>query len=230
MRRAVKLLLGGVVVTALLACRAAGPKPMTAPTPAQGTILRESALADSVRHSYTQADVDFMTGMIHHHAQAIVMARWAPTHDASSSLRVLAARIINAQRDEIATMQRWLRDHNLPAPEPDTVADHDMSMHHGMAMAGDMHGTLMPGMLTPEQMHELDAARGREFDQLFLRFMIQHHTGALTMVDSLFATNGAAQDDLVFKIASDINADQTTEIERMRTMLVAMLAEEWKRP
>lgn len=156
---------------------------------------------------FTQADVDFMTGMIHHHAQALVMARMAPTHGASPALRILAARIINAQIDEIALMQRWLRDRGQPVPDPEDEAH---AMHHAMHMAG---------MLTPEQLAALDAAHGEEFDRLFLTYMIQHHQGALTMVNELFSTYGAAQGDAIFKIASDIGADQSSEIDRMQSML-----------
>lgn len=173
------------------------------------------AREDSARRPYTAADVHFMTGMIGHHAQAILMAGWAPTHGASPSVRVLCERIINAQRDEIATMQQWLRDRQQPVPEPNP-------MGMKMKMDGMEHTMLMPGMLTEEQLKQLDAARGREFDRLFLTFMIQHHKGAVQMVKELFDSYGAAQDDLVFKFASDVNVDQTTEIARMERMLVAI--------
>jgi uncharacterized protein (DUF305 family) len=176
------------------------------------------ARTDSARYPYTAADVHFMSGMIGHHAQAIVMARWAPTHGASPSVRTLCDRIINAQQDEIATMQTWLRDRRQPVPE--AVAG---SMK--MQMGGMEHEMLMPGMLTDEQMKQLDQARGPEFDRLFLTFMIQHHNGAVQMVKELFGTNGAAQDELVFKFASDVNVDQTTEIARMQRMLVAFAIE-----
>jgi uncharacterized protein (DUF305 family) len=158
-----------------------------------------------------------MTHMIGHHAQAIQMARLAPTHGASSSIQVLAERIINAQQDEIVTMERWLRDRSLPLPEPADAA-HD---HSGQGT----HQMLMPGMLTPEQMRQLDAARGAEFDRLFLTFMIQHHEGAVTMVRRLFGSAGAAQEDTIFKFASDVSVDQTTEVARMRRMLAAMPTE-----
>jgi uncharacterized protein (DUF305 family) len=164
------------------------------------------ARTDSARMRFSPADVGFMTGMIAHHAQALVMAGWAPTHDASQPLEVLCARIINAQQDEIALMQQWLRERGQPVPEA-----------HG---AG--HAAHMPGMLTPDQMRELEQARGPEFDRLFLTYMIQHHRGAVTMVHQLFATDGAAQDDAVFKLASDIQVDQLTEIARMERMLEAL--------
>jgi uncharacterized protein (DUF305 family) len=153
--------------------------------------------------------------MIGHHAQAIVMSGWAPTHGASPSVRTLAARIINAQQDEIATMQHWLQDRRQPVPE---AGDTGMKMR----MNGADHVMLMPGMLTPDQMTQLDQARGSEFDRLFLTFMIQHHRGAVTMVQDLFGTYGAAQDETVFKFANDVNVDQSTEIARMQTMLAAL--------
>src|SRR5262249_58875145 len=114
----------------------------------------------------------------------------------------------------IAAMQRWLRARHLPVPEPGAP--------HDMAMPGMAHDTLMPGMLTPPQLAQLDAARGAEFDRLFLTFMIQHHQGALTMVDQLLAQPGATQDGILFRITTDVNADQTTEIDRMHRMLDAM--------
>jgi len=154
--------------------------------------------------------VHFLAGMIGHHAQAIKMAGWAPSHDASPSLRALCERIVVAQNDEIAFAQRWLREHGEYVPPADP---------RGHVMQGMDQPMLMPGMLTPEQMAQLDAARGREFDRLFLTFMIQHHQGAITMVQQLLATPGAAQDGPVFRFASDVHADQTTEINRMTLML-----------
>jgi uncharacterized protein (DUF305 family) len=173
------------------------------------------ARADSVRHPYTDADVQFMSGMIGHHAQAIVMAKWAPTHGASPSVQRLADRIINAQKDEIVTMQRWLGDRRKPVPEADPAG-------MKMTMGGVEHVMLMPGMLSDAQMKQLDQARGPEFDRLFLRFMIQHHRGAVSMVKDLFDSYGAGQDETVFKFASDVNVDQSTEIDRMEKMLVAL--------
>ncbi|HEY6947343.1 MAG TPA: DUF305 domain-containing protein [Gemmatimonadales bacterium] len=175
----------------------------------------DQARADSARHPYTTADIRFMSGMIGHHAQAIVMAGWAPTHGASASVRTLCERIINAQRDEIATMQQWLRDRGQPVPQADTTA-------MAMTMPRGEHEMLMPGMLTDAQLRQLDQARGPEFDRLFLRFMIQHHRGAVSMVQQLLGSYGAAQDEMVFKLASDINVDQTTEIARMERMLAAL--------
>lgn len=161
---------------------------------------------------YSDADVDFMAGMIPHHAQAVIMAGWARSHGAREDVAVLCDRIVVGQRDEIATMQAWLRDRGLPVPDA-------ASTRHKMKMNGMEHEMLMPGMLTDEEMAALDRARGPEFDRLFLEGMIRHHQGAIDMVDVLFKSYGAAQDETVFKFASDVYADQGIEIERMQQML-----------
>ena len=216
-RRIAAALLGAIVLAGCASATQGGAQasvlPVTVPHPSPSTIAL--AKADSVRHPYTDADVHFMSGMIGHHAQAIVMANWAPTHGASASVQRLAERIINAQKDEIATMQRWLGDRLKPVPEATPAG-------MKMTMGGVEHVMLMPGMLTEAQMKQLDQARGPEFDRLFLRFMIQHHRGAVSMVKDLFDTYGAGQDETVFKFASDVNVDQSTEIDRMEKMLVAL--------
>ncbi len=154
-----------------------------------------------------------MTGMISHHAQAVIMAKMAPTHGAGRAVQTLCGRIINAQNDEIALMQNWLRDRNRPVPEAKPLP-------MKMMMNGQEMEMLMPGMLSDDQMKALDAARGIAFDTLFLRGMIQHHQGAITMVQQLFASPGAGQDDAVFKFANNVNVDQSTEIHRMQQMLL----------
>lgn len=171
-----------------------------------------------------EADVAFMSGMIHHHAQALVMSRLAPTHGASPAVQTLTARIINAQTDEIAVMTRWLEERGRPAPQ--VAADGTVTMPMAMpGMPGHMeHDGQMPGMLSPEQLEQLRNAQDREYDRLFLTYMIQHHNGAVAMVRELFATDGAAQDDLTFKLASDIQVDQRTEVARMQLMLDAIPA------
>jgi len=161
---------------------------------------------------YSDADVDFMAGMIPHHAQAVVMAGWAPSHGARKDVAILCERIVVAQRDEIAMMQEWLRDRGQPVPDA-------ASTRHRMKMNGVEHDMLMPGMLTDEEMAALDRARGPEFDRLFLTGMIKHHQGAIDMVDVLFKSYGAAQDETVFKFANDVYADQSIEIDRMTEML-----------
>lgn len=184
--------------------------------PASDTAAIAKAAADSARYPYTEADVEFMSGMISHHAQAILMARWGPSHDAGSSVRILCERIINAQTDEIAIMQLWLQDRRKPVPE---ASPKGMKM----MMKGVEHVMLMPGMLSEAQLTQLDQARGKEFDRLFLVFMIQHHKGAVTMVQDLFGSYGAGHDQTVFKFASDVNVDQITEVARMEKMLAAVL-------
>ena len=170
------------------------------------------AKADSARLPYIRADIEFMAGMIPHHAQAVVMAKMAPTRGASPAILRLTGRIINAQEDEIVMMQQWLADRRQPVPEADP---------RGMKMNMDGHEMmhLMPGMLSQAQMDSLDKAQGPVFDRLFLVYMIQHHRGAVSMVDVLFGTPGAGQDETVFKFASDVHTDQTTEIARMEKML-----------
>src|SRR5262245_3227971 len=177
--------------------------------PAKGLHATPAGLG---RLPYTDADVDFMAGMIPHHAQAVVMAGWAPSHGARADVAVLCERIVVAQRDEIAMMQTWLGDRGQFVPDA-------ASTRHRMKMNGVEHDMLMPGMLTDEEMAALDGARGPEFDRLFLVGMIKHHQGAIDMVDVLFKAYGAAQDETVFRFASDVYADQSTEIDRMNKML-----------
>jgi len=205
-RRRLFAVLSGVAVVA--AC-ARGAHPYLTGTEA----AQAKARSDSARWPYTAADIHFMSTMIHHHAQAIVMAKMAPTHGASEAVQRLCQRIINAQSDEIAMMSRWLQDRNQPVPTPNPAGE-------TMQMGGATHTMLMPGMLTEEQMKQLDAARGPDFDRLFLTFMIQHHRGAVQMVQELVSNRGAANDETVFKFAADVNVDQTTEINRMLEMLL----------
>lgn len=219
-RRARGIIVAFLGATAIVGCSSAtggGAKMSVLPAsvPRSSPAAIAQARADSVRHPYTEADVRFMSGMIGHHAQALVMAHWAPTHGASPGVRRLAERIINGQQDEIGTMQRWLADRQKPVPEANPAG-----MKH--TMNGVEHVMLMPGMLTDAQMKELDQARGAEFDRRFLFFMIQHHRGAVSMVKELFDSYGAGQDETVFKFASDVNVDQSTEIARMEKMLVSL--------
>jgi len=164
------------------------------------------------RLPYSDADVEFMSGMIPHHAQAVVMAGWALSHGARPDVAVLCERIVVGQRDEIAMMRTWLADRGLEVPDATAT-------RHKMTMNGATHEMLMPGMLTDEEMAALDRARGPEFDRLFLTGMIKHHQGAIDMVDTLFKSYGAAQDETIYKFASDVYADQSIEIDRMHEML-----------
>ena len=202
-----------IAALVLVGCRGGPAGHPPEPMGEAAAIARASA--DSARYPYTEADIRFMSGMIHHHAQAIKMARWAPTHGASPAVIRLTERIINAQTDEIVVMSNWLSARRQPVPQPNADG-------MTMTMGGEQHVMLMPGMLSEAQMKELDAARGVEFDRLFLTFMIQHHKGAVSMVKELFAAHGAGQDETIFKFASDVEVDQTTEINRMLEMLFAL--------
>jgi uncharacterized protein (DUF305 family) len=198
-----------VAVLLTLGCAASAPRAEAQAAPTRGPQTPPG------RYPITRADQDFVTGMISHHAQEGVMANWAPERAESRAVKVLCARIINAQTDEIVIFQQWLEDHGLPVPEA-------KPMPMKMMMGGVEHEMMMPGMLTDAQMQELEQSRGVEFDRKFLMFMIQHHEGAVTMVNELLASPGAAQDELMFKFASDIFADQSAEIERMQLMLSSL--------
>jgi uncharacterized protein (DUF305 family) len=165
----------------------------------------------------SKADVEFMQGMIHHHAQAVEMTAMIASHTPNKDLRSLGARISSSQADEIKFMKRWLAARGESVPKP-------MQSMPGM----DMHDTmpLMPGMLTPKQMEALQQARGAEFDHLFLVGMIQHHNGALTMVKDLFDTAGAGQDAELFNFATDADNSQRAEIRIMEAMLKKEIPEE----
>lgn len=210
MKEALTPLFGIALLMALTACGAATAgggvgQPGGALSAAEIEALY-AARQDSARVRFTEADVIFMQRMIGHHSQALDMANLAPTRDASSQIRLLASRIINAQTDEIRTMEQWLQDRRQPLPAGGH-ADHSEPMF---------------GMLTADQYRQLEESRGADFDRLFLGLMIQHHSGAVRMVEDLFATDGAAQDEEVFKFASDALADQGSEIDRMEQMLEAL--------
>ena len=199
-----------LVSVAAASCRSgvgvAGP-PILQPGPPgePSRVIAVEQAVDLSRVQFTDADVRFMQGMIGHHAQALEMTALLPARSGREGMRLLALRIDLSQADEIKMMQRWLevRGHALPDPHA----------HHA-------HGaTLMPGMLTAEEMDRLSQVKGDEFDRLFLEGMIKHHDGALTMVRDLFAVGGAGQDSEIFAFAADVDADQRMEIERMGAML-----------
>lgn len=165
----------------------------------------------------SKKDVAFMQGMIMHHAQAVEMTALMEVRTQNKELRLLGARISQSQSDEMAFMRRWLAARGekgrMDMPEhPKT----EHNMHAGMDMSAH---ELMPGMLSAMQMDELRKAKGTEFDRLFLTGMIQHHKGALTMVDEMFATAGAGQDAELFNFATDVDSGQRAEIKIMQTML-----------
>jgi uncharacterized protein (DUF305 family) len=171
-----------------------------------------------------------MQGMILHHAQAVVMSDWAPTHGASPTLLVLAKRIGLSQRDEIRLMQDWLADRHLAVLDPLRMLSkpagpvYDTSPLNMPGMDMGPHAMVMSGMLTPEQMRQLDAAHGTEFDRLYLQGMIPHHEGALTMVARLYASPGGGQQSDISGFANDIDAGQRAEIARMQSLLNTLTA------
>ena len=195
---------------AVVSCRTAGanagPQIIQPGAPGETSrVIDADEASDLSKVQHTPADVRFMQGMIGHHAQALEMAALLPSRTSREEMKLLAKRIEVSQADEIKMMQEWLKSRGQEAP-----SEH---AHHA-------HGaTLMPGMLTPEEMARLGAASGVEFDRLFLEFMMKHHEGALTMVQELFATPGAGQEPDIFAFASDVDADQRMEIDRMGAML-----------
>lgn len=178
---------------------------------APGGTQAASPANPAAKPGYTKADVEFMQHMIGHHAQALEMTALVPERTTSEPIHYLAQRIAVSQRDEIALMRHWLEARGQAAPDPASAHEHHAMGHGGVA--------LMPGMLTAAELGRLAAARGAEFDRMFLEFMIRHHEGALTMVASLFATPGAGQEAEVFRFASDVETDQRAEIARMRALL-----------
>jgi uncharacterized protein (DUF305 family) len=203
-----------LAVLAAAACRTAaggqqGPVIVRPGAPGEATrVITAEEAADLSHVRHTPADVAFMQGMIGHHAQALEMTALLADRTASDDMRKLALRIDVSQRDEIAMMRDWLSRRGAAVP--------DEHAHHAHGAA------LMPGMLTPEEMSRLAAAKGAEFDRLFLQFMIKHHEGALTMVEQLFATPGAGQEPDIYAFASDVDADQRMEIDRMGAMLARL--------
>ena len=205
-----------LLILAAGACRTASVQPSApiiqpgAPGEA-GRTIASGKTADLPQPRYTAADVTFMQGMIHHHAQALDMTALLSTRTSSADMRKLGLRIEVSQTDEIKMMQRWLEARGQTAPDP-----------HAMHMPGMDHGPMMPGMLTPAEMAHLAELKGIDFDRFFLEGMIRHHGGALTMVQELFASPGAGQESEIFGFASDVDADQRMEIDRMGAMLRGM--------
>ncbi len=197
---------------------AAGQAPQIIQPGAPGQPSRTTTADEARDLSHVQAtpaDVQFMQGMIHHHSQAVAMVELLKTHTTTHDMQLLGQRIEISQQDEIKMMQHWLSARGQEVPDPGAM---HMAGMPGMSMPG-MSQPLMPGMLTPAEMERLAAAKGTTFDRLFLEGMIRHHGGALTMVHDLFATPGAGQDSEIFAFASDVDADQRMEIDRMSAML-----------
>jgi len=166
-------------------------------------VISATEAIDLTQLRYTVAEVRFMQGMIAHHAQALTMTALLASRTSREDMQLLGRRIDLSQADEIELMRDWLTARGVP-----------------LANAQHAHeAALMPGMLTAEQMRRLAEAKDAEFDRLFLEFMIKHHEGALVMVDELFAAAGAGQQSDVFAFASEVDADQRIEIDRMSAML-----------
>jgi len=197
----------------------AGAKPAIIQPGAPGEpsrVVAAEQARDLSKVGATPADVKFMQGMIHHHAQAIDMTELLKTRTNSNDMKKLGLRIQVSQTDEIRMMQRWLQARGQEVPDP-----HAMHMP-GMIMSGMDHGPMMPGMLTPAEMAHLAELKGVEFDRFFLEGMIKHHGGAILMVQELFAAPGAGQESTIYAFASDVVADQQMEIDRMSGMLAAI--------
>jgi uncharacterized protein (DUF305 family) len=196
--------------------QAASSAPIVQPgAPGQrGKTLSPATLRPTTR-TPAEADVAFMQGMIHHHAQAVEMVDLLRTRGQSKELLALGERITISQSDEIKYMKQWLEERGKQVSMSHSHNDHIARMEN--ASVNTM--PLMPGMLTPEQMEVLAKAKGAEFDRLFLTGMIQHHTGALIMAEDLFNTPGAGQDSVLFDFATDIDNTQRAEINIMRAML-----------
>ncbi|MEE4331664.1 MAG: DUF305 domain-containing protein [Wenzhouxiangella sp.] len=195
-------------------CTLAAQAPIIKPG-APGQPSREIAADEATQLAasrYIEADVRFMQDMIPHHHQAVVMSRLVPDRTNRNELIEVADRILTTQADEIEFMQGWLAERGERVPDP--TAHHHMHMSHDMA-----------GMATPEQMAELEAASGDEFDRLFLTLMIKHHEGALTMVEDLLAEQGSAYEPGLFDFTTDITTDQSAEIDRMNAMLAGYSAD-----
>ncbi len=201
---------GVLILLATAPAPGQGPSASTNPpiiqpgAPGQNSKALSASAAIIPARPPSPADVSFMQGMIMHHSQAVEMTELLRTRTRTKSLQALGKRISISQTDEMKFMKQWLTDRGFPiAP----------------AMDGASMPMLMPGMLTPAQMHALGQAAGPAFDQLFLTGMIQHHTGALTMVQDLIATPGAGQDAVLFDFATDVDNTQTAEINIMKGLL-----------
>lgn len=194
------------VVALISACR--NPAPTIEPTPRPVSAAHDSAMAGARTGASDSPDVAFVRAMIPHHRQALEMTALAPTRTTRDDVRRIAERIARAQGDEIAAMERWLRRRGLAAAG-------GAHAHHGAAHA-------MPGMLTREELTQLERAAGPVFDRLFLEKMIRHHEGALIMVKQLFANPGAARDSELYQIAADVDADQRAEIARLQSLLSSL--------
>ena len=215
LQRFSRLFLCFLLLTTVAACKtagggsSAGTRILQPGAPGQETkTISEAQATDLSKVGATAADIKFMQGMIGHHAQAVEMVDLLMKNTNSNAMRNLGLRIKVSQDDEMNMMRTWLKDHGAAIPGPHS--------HHEP-------GGMMPGMLTPEEMTQLANAKGVEFDRLFLQGMIKHHGGAITMVEELFKSPGAGQENGIFAFASDVDADQRMEIDRMGAMLKELM-------
>lgn len=206
-----------VLLVGSASCATSAPAPTPAPTPAPAAEPMTELVVEPVGASRSDsllkrgpvADAHFMRQMMAHHAQALTMSALVPARTSRDDLRLLAQRIDVSQRDEIAWIQRWLRDHGHPVS--DGGSTHDIHTAHGAMQ--------MPGMLSTAELERLAGSTAGEFDRLFIEYMIRHHEGALVMVAELLGSPGAGQEPALFRFASDVDADQRAEIARMRALL-----------
>lgn len=212
-------ILAGLIPLRVVAQQPVPAKPVVVQPGAPGQPTRTlPATTKAKLPPVSTADVQFMQGMIMHHAQAVEMTALIESHTENKGVRSLGARISHSQSDEIAFMKRWLVSRGQPLEMAMPEMDHS-KMSHAQHMNMKMSHELMPGMLTAAQMEALRKAKGEEFDRLFLTGMIQHHGGALTMVKDLHDTAGAGQDAELFNFATDVDSGQRAEIRIMQTML-----------
>jgi uncharacterized protein (DUF305 family) len=219
----VRLTAAALLLSAAMASgQSSSPEPESAPivqpgAPGQSSKRITAEEAAPPPRAPSAVDVSFMQGMIMHHSQAVQMTDLLRVRSHSKELLELGKRISISQTDEMKFMKQWLQDRRAPLSMEQSHT-HDMSNMKGSMNMANM--PLMPGMLTPQQMMALEQARGASFDHLFLTGMIQHHTGALVMVQDLFNTPGAGQDAVLFDFATDVDNTQRAEISIMRSMLL----------
>ena len=219
-RRTVFQVLGGGLVTLVGTLSGFAQQPGQSNQPvviqpgAPGQPSRQiSASTRGILPPQSAKNIEFMQGMIMHHAQAVEMTDLIASRTKNKDVALIGERISKSQTDEMLFMKRWLESQGHPT-DMAHASTSDAYSHHG---AGKM--MLMPGMLSPQQMEALRNAKGAEFDRLFLKGMIQHHEGAIMMVKDLFASPGAGQDAELFNFATDVDSGQRAEIRSMQTLL-----------
>lgn len=214
LRLAALVLIGTILLSLAAGCGSAGQGSAPAETPSAGPepVVDSAAYMPESTAPYVAADADFVRGMLVHHAQALAMAALVDERTDNPSILSLARRITKSQEYEIGLMNNWLAAHDEPAPA------HGLGPHGG---APPEHAH-MAGLASVAQMQELEGSEGPAFDRMFLRLMIPHHEGALTMVDDLQTHEGAGVEPALFQLISAIDADQRAEIARMKALLARL--------